>query len=90
MGAAYVSVHVAEDVELDDHLCADAGRAPNGWLYLGGDGHTALWGSPAALRRLAAALVLVAERAEGLVALRDAAGGDGRSGDAGLRAVDTS
>jgi hypothetical protein len=87
MGAVRVSVHVAEDVELDDHLCADAGREPSGWLYLGAGGDVALWGSPAALRRLAAALVLVAERAEGLRALRDAASGNGHVGDGGLRAV---
>ena len=87
MGAVHVSVHVAEDVELDDHLNAGAGREPSGWLYLGEGGNVALWGSPAALRRLAAALVLVAERAEGLRALRDAVSGEGGVGEGGLRAV---
>jgi hypothetical protein len=87
MGAVYVSVHVAEDVDLDDHLSAPTGSEPAGWLYLGVRHEAALWGSPAALRRLAAALVLVAERAEDLRALRDAATGNGHPGDGGLRVV---
>ena len=49
---------------------------PSGWLYLGGRGDVALWGSPAALRRLAAALVLVAERADELGVLRYAVTGE--------------
>jgi hypothetical protein len=87
MSAAHVSVHVAEDVELDDHLSAGARGEPRGWLYLGERAEVALWGSPAALRRLAAALVLVAERAEGLRMLRDAATGNGGVGEAGLPGV---
>ena len=82
-----VLVHVAEDVELDDHLSTGEGCVPSGWLYLRGGGEVALWGSPAALRRLAAALVLAAERTEGLGALRDAATGTGGTGEARLRAV---
>ena len=84
---ARVLVHVAEDVELDDHLSAGEGCVPSGWLYLRGGGEVALWGSPAALRRLAAALVLVAERTEDLRALRDAMTGKDGRGEARLGAV---
>ena len=87
MSAVHVSVRVAEDVELDDHLSAGASGEPSGWLYLRTGDDVALWGSPAALRRLAAALVLVAERADGLRALRDATMGDGRVTGGGLRTV---
>ena len=78
---------MAEGVELDDHLSTGEGCVPSGWLYLRGGGEVALWGSPAALRRLAAALLLVAERTEDLRTLRDAATGTGGAGEAGLRAV---
>jgi hypothetical protein len=91
MGDLRVSVYVPEDVALDDHVHerVTAEDEPNGWLYLGKGHDVALWGSAAGLRRLAAGLVLLAERADGLGVLRYAApcDGDGLRGESGVRAV---
>jgi hypothetical protein len=77
MGDVRVSARVTEDVALDEHVHVRESGEPVGWLYLGERGDLALWGSPGALRRVAAALVLVAERADGLRVLRYAVTGNG-------------
>jgi hypothetical protein len=77
MGDVRVSTFVPEDVALDEHVMVCESGEPAGWLYLGESCDLALWGSPGALRRVAAALVLVAERAEGLRVLRYAVTGNG-------------
>jgi hypothetical protein len=63
MATARVTVFVQEDTVLraDTHVF-DSGRV-QGWLSLGGDG-VSLWGSPAALSRLAVALLGAANAAE--------------------------
>jgi len=67
MGAAYASIHVGEGVELDASVHLSSSGVPRAWVYV--DGHeAAVWGSPDALRRLAAALVIAADEADGLVA----------------------
>src|SRR3954447_22897049 len=77
MGAVRASMYVTDDVALDEHLVVRESGEPAAWLYLGERGDLGLWGSPGALRRVAAALVLVAERAEGLRVLRYAVPGNG-------------
>jgi hypothetical protein len=78
MSAAHVSVRVAEDARLTWHSHVSATAGPSAWLYIGEGDATALWGSPAALRRLAAALVVAAEQADELIEPRR--GGDSREG----------
>jgi hypothetical protein len=82
MGAVRASMYVPDDVALDEHLVVRESGEPAAWLYLGERGDLGLWGSPGALRRVAAALVLVAERAEGLRVLRYAVSGNGQPRDA--------
>jgi hypothetical protein len=77
MGDVRASAYVTEDVAFDEHVLVRDSGEPAGWLYLGERGDLALWGSPGALRRVAAALMLVAERAEGLDVLRYAVTGNG-------------
>jgi hypothetical protein len=77
MGDVRVSTYVTEDVALDEHVTVRESGEPVGWLYLGERGDLAVWGSPGALRRVAAALVLLAERTEGLRVLRFAVTGNG-------------
>jgi hypothetical protein len=84
MGDVRVMAYMPEDVVLDDRVQVDEAGEPTGWLYLGDRHEVALWGSPAGLRRAAAGLVLLAERAEGLRVLRYALTGDGD----GLRGAD--
>jgi hypothetical protein len=94
MSAAYVSVRVAENTRHSAHLHVSGTGVLDAWLYIGEGNDVALWGSPAALRRLAAALVLAAEEADELVPPRHDAGlRDGallhacRSGEPALKAV---
>jgi hypothetical protein len=67
-----VSTYVAEDVAVEEHVHVGETGEPKGWLYLNERHDVALWGSPPGLRRLAAALVLLAERAEHVGLLRQA------------------
>jgi hypothetical protein len=94
MSAAYVSVRVAENTRHSAHLHVSGTGVLDAWLYIGEGNDVALWGSPAALRRLAAALVLAAEEADELVTPRhDARLRDGallhacRSGEPAPKAV---
>ncbi len=68
MSAAHVSVHVAEGARLTWHLHVAGTGAPHAWVYVDEEQDVALWGSPPALRRLAAALVVAAEEADGQIA----------------------
>ena len=92
MGDLRASVLVVEDVALDEHILVSESGEPKGWVYLGESQDVALWGSPASLRRVAAALVLLAERADGMRVLRYVAtcNVDGLRGEAGARAVNGS
>ena len=68
MSVARVSVYVREDAPLDAHVHLSGAAEPSAWLYVDEEQDVAVWGSPAALRRLAAALVVVAEEADALLA----------------------
>ena len=87
MGVAHVSVYVREDAPLVTRLHGSVAGGPRAWLYLDEGLQVALWGSPAAMRRLAAALVVAAEEADALLAPRpmagtlDGSGVDAHSGD---------
>jgi len=94
MGAAHVSVYAAEGAPLRWHLNVSGPARPTAWLYIGEGDETAVWGSAAALRRLAAALVVAAEQADELITPRhggdsfDGALPDARgAGDPALRVV---
>src|SRR4051794_856105 len=78
MSAAHVSVYAAEDAPLRWHLNVSGTARSTAWLYIGEGDETAVWGSPAALRRLAAALVVAAEQADELITPGD--GGDSFDG----------
>jgi hypothetical protein len=83
MGVAHVSVYVREDAPLVTRLLVSVAGGPRAWVYVDEGLDVALWGSPAALRRLAAALVVAAEEADALIAPREwAARSRGRSVDA--------
>jgi hypothetical protein len=63
MGAAQVSIHVGEDVDLTASTHIARTGAPRAWVHI--DGYdSAVWGSPVALRRFAAAVVEAADSAE--------------------------
>jgi hypothetical protein len=70
MSPAQVSVCVREDVLLRGYARVSDSSEASGWLYLGDDGNVSLWGSPAALSRLAVALLGAANAAERLGAER--------------------
>ena len=63
MSAARVSVCVHEDAVLREQTHVLASGDVRAWLYIG-DEDVSLWGSPAALRRLAVALLRAANAAE--------------------------
>jgi hypothetical protein len=67
MSAARVSVCVHEDAVLREQAHVFASGAVRAWLYLG-EGDVSLWGSPAALSRLAVALLGAANAAERVLA----------------------
>jgi hypothetical protein len=71
MSAARVSVCVREDAVLRDQTHVFASGDVRAWLYVG-DEDVSLWGSPAALSRLAVALLGAANAAERLSADRRA------------------
>jgi hypothetical protein len=94
MSGAYVSVRVAETTRLSAHLHVSGSGVLDAWVYIGEGNDVALWGSPAALRHLAASLVVAAEEADELIPPRHDGGvRDGalvhscRSGEPALRAV---
>lgn len=63
MSAAYVSIHVGEDVPLNESVTVAKAGDPCAWVYVDGF-EAAVWGSPAAMRRFAAAVVIAAENAD--------------------------
>src|SRR4051794_16923892 len=94
MSAARVSAYAAEDSPLKWQVHVSGTARPTAWLYIGEGDDTALWGSAAALRRLAAAVVVAAEQADELITPRhggdcvDGALPDARgAGDPALRVV---
>jgi hypothetical protein len=64
MRTTQVTVFVAEDTEVRPDTQVSASGAVRGWLSLGGRREVSLWGSPAALSRLAVALLGAANAAE--------------------------
>jgi hypothetical protein len=64
MSVACVSVRVSEDSGLSAHWHALRAGGLDVWVYFGEGQDVSLWGSPAALRRLAAFLVVAAEEAD--------------------------
>jgi hypothetical protein len=66
MRVAHISVYVQEGSVLrPDGMLRESGE-PWGWLDVGEQREVAVFGSPGALRRLAAALVIAAEHGEEL------------------------
>jgi hypothetical protein len=80
MGAANVTVCIDEDAVLVEHaFTSDAGE-PVAWLYVGAGHEVSLFGSPAALGRLAAGLLGAANAAERLAAGQMMLAGCSRAG----------
>jgi hypothetical protein len=80
MRVARCSVWVREDSELREQSFVRECGEPWAWLDLGEDREVAVYGSPAAMRRLAAAVIAAADVADGLPEGRERA-------EAGLRAA---
>ncbi len=80
MRVARCSVWVREDSELREQSFVRECGEPWAWLDLGEDREVAVYGSPAAMRRLAAAVIAAADVADGLPEGREHA-------EAGLRAA---
>jgi hypothetical protein len=70
MSAGQVLVSVREDEVLRQRAHVSDTGEPHGWLYFGDDADVLLSGSPAALSRLAVALLGAANAAERLSAER--------------------
>jgi hypothetical protein len=83
MALARVSVFVDADTELRPRPFVGSSGGRVAWLELGDGGEASVWGSPAAMRRLTAALLAVAAAAEQLPERRP-------SGEAALQVVDGS
>jgi hypothetical protein len=89
-----VSVCVPENTRLSAHVHVSRTGVLDAWLYIGEGNDVALWGSPAALRRLVAALIVAVEEADELLPPRFGADPRDsavvhtcRSGETTLRAV---
>jgi hypothetical protein len=65
MPLARTSVYVPEDCPLDGHTMTAESGGVRAWLYLG-ESEVGVWGSPAAMRRLAAAVGAAADAADRL------------------------
>jgi hypothetical protein len=66
MRVARCSVRVREDSELREQSFVRECGEPWAWLDLGEDREVSVYGSPAAMRRLAAAVIAAADVADGL------------------------
>jgi hypothetical protein len=66
MRVASVGVYVREESPMSERAVARQSGEPWAWLELGADAEVSLYGSPAAMRRLAAALLGAAAAAERL------------------------
>lgn len=66
MARTRMTVGVDEAVRLRPHHFVSAAGEPVAWLNVGPDGEVSVYGSPDAVRRLAAALVVCAEEADRL------------------------
>jgi hypothetical protein len=66
MVVARMSARVEEDSPLDQHVFVSRSGEPIGWLDVGESSELGVYGSPAALRRLAAAVLIVADAADEL------------------------
>jgi hypothetical protein len=67
MAYARSTVRVNDDSALREHAFIRDSGAPCAWLDVGEDGALGVWGSPAAMRRLAAGVIAAADAAQGLV-----------------------
>jgi hypothetical protein len=77
MAVACTSARVVEGSPVRQHVSVNRSGDPVGWLDVGEDGELSVYGSPGALRRLAAALLITADEAD---ALRNGASLRGVSG----------
>jgi hypothetical protein len=75
MPLAQTSERIAEDSRMQQHVFVGRSGKSIAWLTIGDDGELGVYGSPEALRRLAAALVIAAEAAAEL----DQPGGTARA-----------
>jgi hypothetical protein len=66
MASTRMTVSVDEALRLRPHHFVSAAGEPVAWLNVGPDGELSVYGSPIAVRRLAAALVICAEEADRL------------------------
>jgi hypothetical protein len=66
MSAALTSARVGEESLMRQHVFVGRWGDPVGWLGVGEDGELGVYGSPEALRRLAAALLIAADAADEL------------------------
>jgi len=66
MVTARTSARVGEGSRLRQQVFVSRSGDPVGWLDVGEDGELSVYGSPEALRRLAAALLLAADAADEL------------------------
>jgi hypothetical protein len=66
MAIASTSVRVGGSTPMRQHVFVGRSGDPVGWLNVGEDGELGVYGSPEALRRLAAALLLAADAADEL------------------------
>jgi hypothetical protein len=66
MGLARTTVYVREDSRLGEHPFVRDSGEPCAWLEIG-DHEVGVWGSPPAMRRLAAAVSAAADAADQLV-----------------------
>lgn len=80
MSTAKVTLGVDEDAVLVEHAFASEAGEPVAWLYVGAEQEVSLFGSPAALSRLAAGLLGAADAAERLGAGQMMLAGCSRAG----------
>jgi hypothetical protein len=66
MRVARCSVWVREEAELREQSFVRESGEPWAWLDLGADREVSVYGSPAAMRRLGAAVIAAADVADGL------------------------
>ena len=82
MAHACVTVRIEPDSVLSDHSFVDRQGQPRAWLDIG-TGELAVYGAPDALRRLAAAMLAAADRADELAREQRGASASPGAGGAG-------
>jgi hypothetical protein len=67
MSASRTTVRLTEDTTVSQRSFVGRAGDPVGWLDVGDGNELGLYGSPDAVRRLAAALLIAADAADGLI-----------------------